>query len=250
MSASICQYWPQVRTGCFTHSCIILGEDSALWGKCEQLVLLMLHTTTISDSNRITPRPSRFQFSQHTGKLEAGKAWGRGQDFKHRSFLEPFLRTTHYGIFKGNNFYMQIHQTLVAVQREILGGANFCINVHKAFRKNFHISIFICACTLPCPLAWFAYWPLLTASLASFIAAGLMDVDRGPLGSGRLSDGWKYWYNAIVLSPLPRVRIAHSKFDVSKIIFHSIYFPIAKLHAKYTKKFTPFECFLLYGIAQ
>ena len=65
---------------------------------------------------------------------------------------------------------------------------------------------------------------LLTVSLASFIAAGLMDVDRGPLGSGRPSDGWKYWYNAIVLSPLPRVRIAHSKFDVSKILHIKILF--------------------------
>ena len=70
-----------------------------------------------------------------------------------------------------------------------------------------------------------AYFPLdllrvalLTASLASFITAGLMDADRGPLGSGRASEGWKYLYNIIALSPLPCVRIAHSKFDVYKIL--------------------------------
>ena len=86
---------------------------------------------------------------------------------------------------------------------------------------------------MPCPLAWFAYWPLLTASLASFIAAGLTDVDRGPLGSGRPFDGWKYWYNAIVLSPLPVQNLTVLKFFTLK--FHTLYFCIARLHAKYTK---------------
>ena len=40
----------------------------------------------------------------------------------------------------------------------------------------------------------------ITASLASLIAAGLMYADRGPLGFGRAPEGWKYRYNAIVLS--------------------------------------------------
>jgi len=57
---------------------------------------------------------------------------------------------------------------------------------------------------------------LLTASFASIIAAGLTDADRGPLESGRSSEGWKYWYNAIALSLLPRVGITRSKFDVLK----------------------------------
>ena len=70
-----------------------------------------------------------------------------------------------------------------------------------------------------------AYYPLglfrvalLTALLASFITAGLMDADRGPLGSGRMSEGWKYWYNAIALSPLPRVRIARSNLPLLKFL--------------------------------
>ena len=34
----------------------------------------------------------------------------------------------------------------------------------------------------------------------------------------RPSEGRKDWYNAISLSPFPRVRIACSKFDVSKLL--------------------------------
>ena len=59
----------------------------------------------------------------------------------------------------------------------------------------------------------------LTASMASFIAAGLTDADRGPLGSGRPSKG-RNWYNAIVL---PRVRIAPSKFEILHVKFVFLY---------------------------
>ncbi len=45
-----------------------------------------------------------------------------------------------------------------------------------------------------------AHVALLTASLASLMAAGLRDADRGPLVSGRASTVWKYRYKAIVRS--------------------------------------------------
>ena len=45
-----------------------------------------------------------------------------------------------------------------------LGGANFHIDVCKAFRRNFHIFIFIYACTLPHPLqpGTFQVWTKVT----------------------------------------------------------------------------------------
>jgi len=49
------------------------------------------------------------------------------------------------------------------------------------------------------------------------IATRLMDTDRCPLGSGRSSESWKYWKNAIAWSLLPCLSIAHSKFHIAKI---------------------------------
>ena len=71
-----------------------------------------------------------------------------------------------------------------------------------------------------------------TASLLFFIAERPTGADRGQMGSGRLSEGWKYWYNAIALSPLPRARIAHSKFDISIILQISFHFRITRLNVK------------------
>ena len=50
-------------------------------------------------------------------------------------------------------------------------------------------------------------------------------------------------YNAIAVSPLPHVRIACSKFDVSKICTLNFHFRIARLHAKYA----PFKNFPQYS---
>ena len=76
---------------------------------------------------------------------------------------------------------------------------------------------------------------LLTALLVSFIAAGLTDADRSPLGSGRQSEGWKYLYNAIALSLLPRVRIFCSKFKILDVKISEFLFLYHKASCKVYK---------------